>query len=76
MAKNASLTEFHASSLNQAFEITLDWTTQANDGGGNFWFRGVNSSTLELEPGAYWWTDYDEFAPLIDFVQEGGAFAA
>jgi hypothetical protein len=68
------ITEFHASSLVEAFQMTLDWTTKANDGG-QFWFRGVNNSTLDLEPGSYWRSNYEEFGPLLDFVQEGGAFA-
>ena len=71
-AKRA-LKEFHAESLAEAFEVTLKWTTQVKDGG-IFWFRGVKDSSLELEPGAYWRSSYEEFGPLIDFVQGGGAF--
>lgn len=68
------VTERSASSLMSAFEETLKWTTAVSNGG-TFWFRGVNNSAFDLEPGAYRHSDYDEFRPLLDFVQEGRAFA-
>lgn len=75
MAKKAkTVTEFTATSLMSAFEETLKWTTRVNNGG-TFWFRGANSSEFDLIPGAYRHSDYDEFRPLLDFVQEGRAFA-
>jgi hypothetical protein len=70
----SAVTEFYASSLVHAFELALKWTTTVNDGG-RFWFRGINNMLFELEPGAYWREDYDELPPLLDFVQEGRAYA-
>src|SRR5579863_2893460 len=69
-----AVTTLSANSLVQAFETALTWTTKVNDGG-TFWFRGVNNADFELQPGAYRRSDYDEFRPLLDFVQEGRAYA-
>jgi len=66
--------EFSATSLMGAFEAALNWTTEVDEGG-IFWFRGVNDANFDLEPGAYWRKDYDEFPPLLDLVQEGRAFS-
>lgn len=66
--------ELRASSMMEAFRLTMDWTKRLDDGGW-FWFRGVNDCSFELEPGAYWRPSYDEFSPLLDFVQEGRAYA-
>ena len=39
------------------------------------WFRGVKDETLRLMPGAYWRANYDELGSLLQFSQEGRAFA-
>lgn len=66
--------EFPAPTLMEAFRLAMDWTKNTDDGG-FVWFRGVNDCSFELEPGAYWRDDYDEYSPLLDFVQEGRAYA-
>jgi hypothetical protein len=39
------------------------------------WFRGVKNADLPLMPGAYWRKDYSELDSLLQFSQEGRAFA-
>jgi len=39
------------------------------------WFRGVKDSSLNLLPGAYWRNNYNELDTLLQFSQEGRAFA-
>ena len=74
MAERAPLTTLTATSLMNAFDVVTKWTADVNDGG-LFWFRGVKDSRLDLQPGAYWRKDFDEYGPLLDFVQQGRAYA-
>jgi hypothetical protein len=39
------------------------------------WFRGTKDVSLPLMPGAYRRADYNEFSALLQFSQEGRAFA-
>ena len=58
----------------QAFEASMDWI-KTHPNAGYFWFRGVNNIAHSLLPSAHWRKDYQEWEPLLDFVQEGRAYA-
>jgi hypothetical protein len=61
-------------SITGAFEAAMAWIGSEADVG-FFWFRGAKSKDYELIPGAYRRPDYNEMPPLLDFVQEGRAYA-
>ena len=65
-----------ANSLSTAFQNAVDLIGKwAEDDPPMCWFRGVKDTTLNLRPGAYWRSSYNELEPLVSFVQEGVAFA-
>ena len=61
-------------SITEAINKAMDWI-KPSDQEDFWWYRGVNDSKLELLPGAYWRKGYDEKRSLLDFVQEGRAYA-
>ena len=66
--------ELKASSLVEAISHAQAWMN-TNAPSDVCWFRGVKDSTLPLLPGAYWRNNYDEFSTLLQFSQDGRAFA-
>src|SRR5258708_4584334 len=70
----AKLQILPATSITAAFDAAMRWIDSISDPG-YFWFRGTKDSRLDLLPGAYWRTNYREWEPLLDFIQEGRAYA-
>ena len=68
-----TVTTFTADSLLDAVGHAQKWMKDAERM--LCWFRGVKDARLSLLPGAYWRTDYNEMDALLQFSQEGRAFA-
>jgi len=69
-----SVTQLTANTLLEALGHAQNWMKE-NAPSDVCWFRGVKDSDLPLMPGAYWRADYNELAALLEFSQEGRAFA-
>jgi hypothetical protein len=72
--RTPKVVEFKVNSVVDAIQTAQGWIGSYKSDDGS-WFRGVKNADLELLPGAYWRTGYSEFEPLIQFSQEGRAFA-
>ncbi len=68
------VTELSADSLLDALSGAQRWMKE-NAPSDVCWFRGVNNAALSLMPGAYWRANYNELDTLLQFSQEGRAFA-
>lgn len=74
MSRLPKVTEFTVDSLVQALIQVQAWMKGQTDGD-LCWFRGVKDAKLALLPGAYWRQNYKEIHALLQFSQEGRAFA-
>ena len=74
MARIRKVKQYTADTLIQALSFAQGWM-KANASEDICWFRGVTDASLSLLPSAYWRTGYDEFQTLLQFSQEGRAFA-
>jgi hypothetical protein len=72
--KPTSIRILNASSISDAFQKAVEFISDWAKEDPYCWFRGVNNGKHALMPGACWRKKYKELAPLIDFVQDGGAF--
>jgi hypothetical protein len=70
----AKVATLKANTLVEAISHAQGWM-KANAPSEICWFRGVKDSTLQLLPGAYWRQNYTEIDTLLQFSQEGRAFA-
>jgi hypothetical protein len=68
------ITELKANSLVDAIGHAQAWMKE-NAPEDVCWFRGVKDASLSLLPGAYWRANYNELETLLQFSQEGRAFA-
>jgi len=71
---NRKVKELKAATLLEALSHAQTWMKE-NAPSDICWFRGIKDGSLPLMPGAYWRKDYDELDTLLEFSQEGRAFA-
>jgi hypothetical protein len=71
---NRKVKELKAATLLEALSHAQTWMKE-NAPSDICWFRGIKDASLPLMPGAYWRKDYDELGNLLEFSQEGRAFA-
>jgi hypothetical protein len=82
--KSGNVPKHEATDILSAFEMSINvinsWLDLVPDSEYNSlcWFRGANNHRHDLLPGAYRFSpeQYDEYGPLVCFVQEGPAYAA